>query len=561
MKNKYIIISPARDESTSIQFTINSVIQQTIKPSEYIIVNYGSKDNTAEKVLEYSKEYPWIKLVNHPDRRYHKYGGGVVKAFYYGLSNLASKEFDFIVKLDCNLSFDEFYFENLLREFNYNQKLGITSGQTYFFNHKNKLIWEAAPIDHTRGPSKMYRRECFESMNGLVKSLGWENIDEVTARMNGWKTRSYPDYKIIHHKALGSNGDYFKGNIRHGHTDYITGYHIAYFLIKSIYGLFRKPYFIGSLASMYVFFRNYILNKERVVDKAFCNYIRSEQLKKLVNKNFWDFYLEKYNVRWNLMAIFSFFIYYSGALALYLFFRKKVFKHYNNIVLTYHKINTEINSSISVSVERFKSQVNYLTSKANIISVDELLAQAYFNDDVKPNKDNVAITFDDGYADNYYHAFPILKNKNIPATIFLIGNHIGRQDMLQEQQIREMQQNGISIGSHTMNHPTLSEIDIGAANLEISNSKRYLEEKFQTPVSYFAYPKGGKRHYNNDIKAIVQSNRYKASFTMVNDILDSKKNYFELPRLGIRNYPLYVFKVRVSGILESKPFLFIRRFF
>ena len=88
IETRYVIISPARNESAFIEFTINSVINQTIKPLEYIIVNDGSIDDTADIVSEYSKTYSWIKLFNLPDRGHHEYGSGVMEAFYYGFSNL-----------------------------------------------------------------------------------------------------------------------------------------------------------------------------------------------------------------------------------------------------------------------------------------------------------------------------------------------------------------------------------------------------------------------------------------------------------------------------------------
>lgn len=294
--NKYIIISPARDEEQLIEHTLKSVISQTIQPAEYVIVNDGSTDNTTSIVKRYSQIYPWIKIIDLPNRGYYKYGNGVIAAFNAGLESVTSIDYEFIVKLDCDLSFDEFYFENLLHEFAMDDKLGISSGQTYFFNAKNKLIWEDAPLDHTVGPSKVYRRKCFDDINGLVVSLGWDHVDEVTARMKGWKTRSFPEYKILHHRIMGSRLGILKGNMRHGHADYITGYNVPYFLVKSFYRLFSRPFILGSAASFYGFFKNYFVGKKRIVSKEFRRYYRREQMKKLVQKNFWKLYLSKYKL-------------------------------------------------------------------------------------------------------------------------------------------------------------------------------------------------------------------------------------------------------------------------
>ncbi len=73
------------------------------------MVNDGSTDNTGMIVSAYSKDHPWIRIIDLPDRGYYNYGNGVIAALIAGLQALSSKDYEFIVKLDCNLSFDEYY--------------------------------------------------------------------------------------------------------------------------------------------------------------------------------------------------------------------------------------------------------------------------------------------------------------------------------------------------------------------------------------------------------------------------------------------------------------------
>ena len=293
---EYIIVSTARDEEKFIQFTLDAVIAQSIKPAEYVIVNDGSKDKTGEIIRQYSKLYPWIHTVDLEDRGYYQYGTGIIQAFYAGLEKIRSKNYEVVVKLDCDLSFDKFYFENLLRELTDNPELGIVSGQTYCKGKNNKLIWEDAPIDHTVGPSKIYRRECFEEINGLIAVLGWDHIDEVAARMKGWRTKSYPAFKLLHHRTMGSRLGKLRGHMRHGRADYITGYHPAYFFAKTVYRLFSRPFVIGSVASLWGFAVPYMLKEKRIVDRSFIKYYRQEQLRKLTQKKFYSLYLHKYKL-------------------------------------------------------------------------------------------------------------------------------------------------------------------------------------------------------------------------------------------------------------------------
>jgi biofilm PGA synthesis N-glycosyltransferase PgaC len=558
MSCQYIIISPARNEEKHIEKTINSVINQTKKPKYYVIVNDGSTDNTSAIINRFAAVHDWIKEIKLSDRGFHKYGSGVMEAFYTGLNYLRDQEYDFVVKLDCDLSFNAYYFEDLFKEFHADEKLGIASGQTFFLNPKGELIWEDAPLDHTRGPSKVYRKQCFEEIGGLKISLGWDNMDEVTARMKGWTTRSFKEYQLVHHRQLGSNIGIIKGNIRHGYTDYITGYSNAYFILKTFYRLFSKPFFIGSLASFYGYYRCYFIREPRAVDREFRKYYQKEQISKLWNPRFWNFYLEKYNVPWRITSFLCWCIFFSGIHHLYIFYRKKVKRNYNKSILTYHKICSNSPSDITVSTENFSRQMRYLSKNYKVVTLAEILKN---RKDSKPSQDLLAITFDDGYADNYVNAFPILKENKLPATIFLVSNHVNRDGCLTEAWISEMQKESVVFGSHTCNHPILSQLKQSNALSEVTTSKHILEVKLKQPVDYFAYPKGKSHHFNDAIAQMVQQTGYKAAFTMMNGNIRAGTNIYKIPRLGVRDFPLYVFKVRISGILESSPFLFVRKVF
>jgi len=118
-----------------------------------------------------------------------------------------------------------------------------------------------------------------------------------------------------------------------------------------------------------------------------------------------------------------------------------------------------------------------------------------------PDK-SVAVTLDDGYADNYSQAWPVLDNEGFSATVFVTVNTVGAKNhwmqsegfparpMLSWNQIREMQAGGISFGSHTLNHPRLSKIEADEARHEITDAKSALEDRLGAAVPSFAYPYG-----------------------------------------------------------------------
>lgn len=114
---KYVIVSPVRDEARHIAKTLDSVIHQTIPPSEWIIVDDGSRDETGRIIDEYAKQYPWIVALHRADRGQRIPGSGVMQAFYDGFRRLASQDWEFIVKLDGDVGLDADYFQRCFERF------------------------------------------------------------------------------------------------------------------------------------------------------------------------------------------------------------------------------------------------------------------------------------------------------------------------------------------------------------------------------------------------------------------------------------------------------------
>src|SRR5271170_5513575 len=198
MTFKYVIITPVRDEEAYIRHTIESVVAQTIQPAEWVIVDDGSTDGTGSTIDQYSKQFSWIQTVHRENRGFRQAGGGVVEAFYDGHHMLRCNDWDFIVKLDGDLSFESDYFQQCLEAFRKEQTLGIAGGNIYH-NIGGKLVIEKNPRFHVRGATKIYRRACWEAIGGLWPAAGWDTIDEVKANRLGWKTCSFADLHLLHH--------------------------------------------------------------------------------------------------------------------------------------------------------------------------------------------------------------------------------------------------------------------------------------------------------------------------------------------------------------------------
>ena len=280
-KTKYVIVSPVRDEEQYIEGTIMSVIQQTVRPVEWVIVDDGSSDGTGQIIDEYATKYPWIHAVHRTDRGQRIPGAGVVETFYDGYCRLDSADWEFIVKLDGDVGLESNYFERCFERFEEDSKLGMCGGMMYRRKNGN-LTLEANPIFHVRGPIKLYKRECWDAIGGLIKAAGWDTVDEVQANRLGWRTKSFADLKVIHQRPTGAVQGAWQDGVKMGKAAYFSGYHPIFMLVKCLKRLFQKPYVVVAVAHGYGFLSAYLKRSPRVGDEALIRYTRNQQIRRLL---------------------------------------------------------------------------------------------------------------------------------------------------------------------------------------------------------------------------------------------------------------------------------------
>jgi len=284
-KIKYIIITPVRDEALYVGKTLESVLNQTILPCQWVIVDDGSSDGTGEILDAQTAQTSWIKVIHRENRGFRAAGGGVMEAFYAGFSALNDDNWDFIVKLDADLSFTPDYFEQCFKKFETEIKLGIGGGTVcQLENGQLKVDSAGDPPFHVRGATKIYRRACWEMINPLVIASGWDTIDEVKANLHGWSTRTFADLKLIQHKPTGEADGFWRDRFKNGRANYITGYHPVFMLAKCIKRALRKPFFLESLALLTGFCSGYMKGIPQVRDEAAIRYLRQQQIRFLLRR-------------------------------------------------------------------------------------------------------------------------------------------------------------------------------------------------------------------------------------------------------------------------------------
>lgn len=280
MNPRYVVITPVRDEEKFLPLAIKSMVAQTLRPQEWVIVNDGSKDRTGEIIEEAVRQYPWIRAVHRVDRGYRKWGAGIIEAFYDGFNTLSCQDWDFMSKLDGDLSFEPDYFERALQKFQENPRVGIGGGILYHFED-GQVVWEKHPTFHVRGGTKIYRRSCWNDIGGLWVGPGSDTVDEVKANKQGWITMSFTDIHLQHHRFTGASWGRWGGIVKDGKIDYVSGYHPLFLAAKAFVRLRRRPYFLGSFALVYGYIAAYFQRIPRVNDAELIRYLRHQQLARL----------------------------------------------------------------------------------------------------------------------------------------------------------------------------------------------------------------------------------------------------------------------------------------
>ena len=280
---KYVLITSARNEEAFIAKTLDSVVTQTVLPERWIIVDDNSTDRTAKIVENYARRYPWIELVRQAQDRYRNFASKA-HAVNAGLERVNSCQFEIVGNLDADVSFGPDYMEFLMQRFSENPKLGV-AGTPFtqdgdYDSSKDSFEGE----NYVSGPCQLFRRECFQEIGGYVPNpaggLDW--IAVMTARMKGWKVRSFSEKRFHHYRTLGTAS---KGPVRalfsYGEKDYYLGGSPIWQLFRVAYRMTKKPVLLGGLALLlgYVWAASRRVN--RVVSSELMRFHRHEQMKKL----------------------------------------------------------------------------------------------------------------------------------------------------------------------------------------------------------------------------------------------------------------------------------------
>lgn len=242
----FSIIIPAHNEQDAIGLTLESLANQTMLPKKVVVVNDNSSDETQKIIQEFETKFSWISLINNTSSNEHLPGSKIINAFYKGYDTL-DQNYDVVCKFDADLIFPPNYLEKLSKHFNLNPKLGMASGFCYINKNGSWVLENLTRKDHIRGALKAYRKDCFNDIGKLKTSMGWDTVDELLAKYNGWEILTDEQLHVKHLKPTGISynkaSKYLQGEamykMRYGFTiSLISALKLAY--KKNSFSLFKN---------------------------------------------------------------------------------------------------------------------------------------------------------------------------------------------------------------------------------------------------------------------------------------------------------------------------------
>jgi glycosyltransferase involved in cell wall biosynthesis len=282
MSLSYVLITPAHNEAGFIEKTLQSVVSQTVLPARWVIVDDGSTDGTAQIVSRYAESHPWIRI-HHLAKDAERSFGGKAVAFNTGWRLVQDLEYELIGNLDGDISFGPDFFEFLLERFEEDPELGV--GGTVFEEEGYCSATDSFEgQNHVAGGCQLFRRQCLQDVGGYVvhKRGGIDWIAVTTARMLGWKTRSFREKSFFHYRRMGTaDRGRFAAAFSYGEKDYYLGGHPLWQVIRCTYRAFKRPYLVEGLALGAGYVWAALRGLERPISPELVRFHRKEQMAKL----------------------------------------------------------------------------------------------------------------------------------------------------------------------------------------------------------------------------------------------------------------------------------------
>ncbi|HTU30114.1 MAG TPA: glycosyltransferase, partial [Solirubrobacteraceae bacterium] len=240
-----------QNEGDHLPRLLRSIDAQTDGPDQLVLVDDGSSDDSAPLVAEFERTHPQTIVVTRRRReatRDRLADAPELRAFVAGVAAL-SEPWDVVAKLDGDLELPATLFADVRTQFSSDPRLGLTGAYLSDETGDGSLRRDPQPDYHVRGANKFYRRGCYEQIMPLPAQLGWDTLDELRARANGWRTQSFAASAgdIIHLRPTGSHDGQLRAFRRWGLCAWAYGAHPLAVALGAVRRARKRPYVLGGV--------------------------------------------------------------------------------------------------------------------------------------------------------------------------------------------------------------------------------------------------------------------------------------------------------------------------
>jgi biofilm PGA synthesis N-glycosyltransferase PgaC len=272
------------DEERVLPTFLDSIAAQTRPPDRLLLVDDGSRDGSAELAAAFAARHAFATALRRPVRPAapdRLASAPELRAFTWALDGLA-EPWDLVAKLDADLDLPPETLASVEARFREDPGLGIAGPRLRSLDGEGRDVSHRTRPEHVEGAVKFYRRACLEQIAPIPPILGWDTIDEVRARMRGWRTAggSAAEAPVLHLRPMGARDGALRAHRRWGACAYAYGEHPLYALAMGVRQLPERPRLLGGV-SYVAGWAQAALRRAPRAEPELRSYVRRTQLRRL----------------------------------------------------------------------------------------------------------------------------------------------------------------------------------------------------------------------------------------------------------------------------------------
>lgn len=279
------MISPLHNEAAHVERLLRSMARQTRPPDLWLAVDDGSTDRTLELLRGATRALPFMRVLSAPPQEICATAdrlalGLEARAFNWALGQVQSEQFDYVGKLDGDIELVRDHYARLLQELEADPALGVV-GCAIAEQRGSRWRLARTPPHFVHGAVKLYRRECLQAVGGIREQLGWDIVDEASARLHGFRTSSLQSLIAFHHRQSGSAQGRLRGHARAGRSAWVAHYPAPWIALRALRSAAKPPRGLSGFAFAYGYLRAAVRGVEQIDDDELRSFIRSELRRRL----------------------------------------------------------------------------------------------------------------------------------------------------------------------------------------------------------------------------------------------------------------------------------------